>query len=343
MKTPDIIESEQEDQQEDQQEEQQEDQQEDMQETEIEGEIHEEKVEIIPELSKWEIITEYYSDKTDKPKHELLDGLIRSFVAPVKLHDLNIRHFPYKFYIVPLIIPGEEIKYCIVYVLEISEALEIVKIQPKKIQNVILENIQNKSNLTKKIEDILKQKNKILQKIESVEILQNEIGTIANKLIDEGKFEEAQKIIKLAKNIPSKLVSAYKKSKIEVKAHHFRVAEKELKDSLNYAKKIDDKNLQAYLELKVDTVRKIPSYQKEVKSKYSSVAKVLSKYSKFLSYSTQIPKLHKCMELLDKLEEDQQIEEIIELERYLVDAQQLVRNLRDLDRQIKRIIRNLKE
>ena len=95
--------------------------------------------------------------------------------------------------------------------------------------------------------------------------------------------------------------------------------------------------------MKIITVRKNPSYQKEVKSKYSSIVKRLTKYNKFLSYSTQIPKLHRCMELLDKLEEDDKIDQITELEQLLVEAQQYVRSLRDIDRKIKQIVRVLKE
>ena len=51
------------------------------------------------------------------------------------------------------------------------------------------------------------------------------------------------------------------------------------------------------------------------------------------------------MELLDKLEEDEdkQIDQITELEQLLVEAQQHVRSLRDLDRKIKQIVRDLKD
>ena len=187
------------------------------------------------------------------------------------------------------------------------------------------------------------EKNRILEKVENEDILKNEIGSIANKLIDDGKYEDAKKIIKLAKEVPVKFVSAFVKSKKEVKGRHFRSAEKNLRDALNLAKKINDQSLKDYLELKIETVKKIPAYRKEVNSKYSSIVKRLIKYNKFLSYNSQIPKLHRCMELLDKLEEDEQIDQITDLEQLLVEAQQYVRSLRDIDRKIKQIVRVLKK
>ncbi|QEE16570.1 hypothetical protein DSAG12_02400 [Promethearchaeum syntrophicum] len=298
---------------------------------------------IIPKLEKWEIFNEYYADKKDKPKKELLESIMRSFIATVTLDDLNFRAFPYKFYLVPLKKHKETIKYCIIYIMDISESLEIVKIHPKKIQDSLLEIISNKTALTNRLRNIYIQKNNILEKVENEAILKNEIGAIANKFIDEGKYEDAKKIIKLAKDIPSKFVTAFTKSKKEVKSRHFKSAEKNLRDALNLAKKINDEGLKDYLILKIITVRKNPSYQKEVKSKYSSIVKRLAKYNKFLSYSTQIPKLHRCMELLDKLEEDEQIDQIIELEQLLVEAQQYVRSLRETDRKIKQIVRVLKD
>ena len=316
---------------------------EDDDEEEEEEEEDEENAHIIPKLEKWDIYNEYYSDKKDKPKNEFLESIMKSFIATVTLEDLNFRAFPYKFYIVPLKKQKEPTIYCIIYILDIFESLEIVKIHPKKIQDAILENINNKTALTNRIRNIYLEKNNILEKVEKVDILKNEIGSVANKLIDEGKFEEAQKFIKLAKDIPSKFVSAFTKSKKEVKTGHFKSAEKNLRDALNLAKKINDEGLKDYLLLKIETVKKIPSHQKEVKRKYDSVVKSLIKYNKFLSYSSQIPKLHRCMELLDKLEEDEQIDQITTLEQLLVEAQQYVRSLRDIDRKIKQIVRVLKE
>ncbi|MHA1475963.1 MAG: hypothetical protein ACTSQ5_12345, partial [Promethearchaeota archaeon] len=282
---------------------------------------------IIPKLEKWEIYNEYYADKKDKPKNDIIESIMKSFIATVTLDDINFRAFPYKFYLVPLKKQKETIKYCVIYILDISESLEIVKIHPKKIQDSLFDNISNKTALTNKIRNIYIQKNNILEKVESEAILKNEIGAIANKLIDDGKFQDAQKFIKLAKNIPSKFVSAFTKSKKEAKSRHFKSAEKNLRDALNLAKKMNDEALKDYLVLKIITVRKNPSYQKEVKSKYSSIVKRLAKYNKFLTYSTQIPKLHRCMELLDKLEEDEKIDQITELEQLLVEAQQYVRSL----------------
>ncbi len=298
---------------------------------------------IIPKLEKWEIYNDYYADKKDKPKTELIEGIMKSFIATATLKDLNFRAFPYKFYIIPLKQPKETIKYCMIYILDINESLEIVKIHPKKIQDSIMDNISNKIALSNRLRNIYIEKKNILEKVGNEDILKNEIGSTANKLIDDGKFEEAQKFIKLAKDIPSKFINAFTKSKKEVKNGHFKSAEKNLRDALNLAKKIKDNNLKDYLELKIETVKKIPAYRKEVNSKYSSIVKRLIKYNKFLSYSSQIPKLHRCMELLDKLEEDEQIDQITDLEQMLVEAQQYVRSLRDVDRKIKQIVRVLKE
>ena len=59
---------------------------------------------IIPKLEKWEIYNEYYADKKDKPKNDILESIMKSFIATVTLDDLNFRAYPYKFYLLHLIL-----------------------------------------------------------------------------------------------------------------------------------------------------------------------------------------------------------------------------------------------
>ena len=58
--------------------------------------------------------------------------------------------------------------------------------------------------------------NNYLQKMsKTFDVFTKELSGKANLFLDDGKFEEAQSFIKLAKEIPTKFVSAFKKGKSE--------------------------------------------------------------------------------------------------------------------------------
>ncbi|MHA1522239.1 MAG: hypothetical protein ACTSRK_18855 [Promethearchaeota archaeon] len=288
---------------------------------------------------KWKILGEHIPEKSDSPARETNDEImIRYFSEGSAQQSLNIRLYPYKFHIFPI---NPEYSLLLVFILDAQEAMEIVQIFPEATIKLILNCSEDSTELAKTLEQLYNNRNRLLSKLEEVKVLREEIGIFANRLIDAGKFDDAQALIKLAKSVPEKMVTIYKRSKQEAKARNYRQARRSLSDCLNLAQKIEDTAIQEYIKLKINIYTQIPQYEKQLKSLIAGFTKELSKSIELPSYQRQIYKLDKTLELLDNLEEDELIEKTLELSNTLILAGKLVFDLKSLDRKIKTIIKEL--
>ncbi|MCF2140694.1 MAG: hypothetical protein K9W44_11625 [Candidatus Lokiarchaeota archaeon] len=289
-------------------------------------------------LPNWSILAKFIPEKEDEPQHETVNEIMIRYFSSNDNSTLNIRLFPFKYFIQPI---KEDRSILLVYLLDAKESLEIAQIYSEEtIKNLEMQ-INGNSELNESLEEIFTYRNKILMKLEKEGVLQEEIGHSANRLIDSGKFDEAQDLIKLAKTIPEKMVSTYLKSKLIAKEHSYRQARKLLGDCLSLAQKIEDDGIIQYLNKKIEIFTQIPQYEKDVRSLISSFSKELSKSINLPSYQRQVYKLDKTLDLLDKLEEDELIEKIMELSNTLILAGKLVFDLKSLDKKIKNIISEL--
>lgn len=286
-------------------------------------------------IPKWKKLGQYIPSSEDSPKNETIDEIMIRYYTTESAPTLNIRLYPLKYFVFPI---NAERSLLLIYILDAKESLEIVQIYPEQTIQAIEESMQNSNELKVQLEKLFTNRNKILEKLENAQVLQEDIGSSANKLIDANKFDEAQDLIKLAKTIPEKMNTSYLKSKQEGRMKNYRQARKYLSDCLNYAQKIEDLDLQKYLEKKIDVYTKIPQYEKDLKSLVSSFSKELGKTIDLPSYQRQVYKLDKALDLLDKLEEDELIEKMLELSNTLILAGKLVFDLKSLDRKIKTMI-----
>ena len=290
---------------------------------------------------KWQQIAAYVPIKEEKPTEEILEAIIGRLLSNPDAEFLNYRHFPYKYYAKAITAEEEAPNYYCVYVLESAESLEIVRISEKGVLDSIEELLKKPKPLTALLEKIFSGKNNLLDKLSQSDILQAEIGGRANKLIDDGQFEKAQDIIKLAKEIPPKIIENYKKYSSNIKMKEFRKAESGLDKCLDLAEKIDDRELQLYLRLKIKNTKQIPAFTKELSKIFTGIVKSFSKSPTYLPYSGQGSKLRRAINLLEKLEQDTQIERTVELEGLIVKAAKELQILKDFDTRIKRIVKEL--
>jgi hypothetical protein len=291
----------------------------------------------------WDIVAHNVPIIEEMPQDEILEEISLRFQASPETANLNYRHFPYKYYVVPLTPSDQDPRYFCLYILDSTESLDIVLVGDKDTRQKLSDALGAPKNLPTILSEIFSSKNQILDKLDKQDVLQAEIGASANKLIDEGKFEAAQERIKLAKEIPPKLVGAFKRALNMIREKDFRRAERDLQDCLEFSQKIGDGVLYHYLSLKIQNTQQIPAFQKEVKSIYSSFTRDLTKSLSIVPYSEQIGRLNRAVELLDKLELDSQIERISELQTLIEKANRVSAQLYDLDKQIKNIANEFKE
>ncbi len=287
---------------------------------------------------KWKILGEHIPEKPDIPSKETIEEIMIRYFSESSNTTLNIRLYPFKYYIFPI---NTERSLLLVFILDSKESMEIVQIFPDATVELVQNSSSDPAELAKTLEKLYYNRNRILSKLEEVKVLREEIGFFANKLIDAGKFDDAQALIKLAKVVPEKMVTTYLRSKQEAKGRNYRQARRSLSDCLNLAQKINDVALQEYIKLKINIYTEIPQYEKKLKSLITGFTKELSKSIELPSYQRQIYKLDKTLELLDNLEEDELIEKTLELSNTLILAGKLVFDLKSLDRKIKTIIQEL--
>lgn len=287
---------------------------------------------------EWKLYAEYIPLAEERPTPENLTTISEAFIASPTLTSFNVRFFPYKYYTIALSSAEESPKYFMTYILEATETLELVKFFPNELKKGIMDLIGNVAGLKEQMHKITEDRNLLLDKLEKPKLLQDQIGARANKLIDAGQFKEAQETIKMAKDVPGELVSAYKAGMKEFKSNNFKQAEKRWMEAFQLTEKSGDKELLEYIALKIETARQIPSYQKELKSLLNNMVKTLSKSVNYLPYEEQLNGARRIYELFDTLENDDKMNQISELQTVLQESAQLTRQMQSLDSRIKSLI-----
>jgi hypothetical protein len=286
----------------------------------------------------WKLLADYVPAAEEKPTQEVITTIMNTFKDPtVKL--ANYRQFPYKYFCFQ-INPEAPATAVGIYILENTDTVDIVRLFLSDIQKSIVDNLGNSKQLAVLLKQIVEGRNHILEKLDKPKLLQDEIGASANSLIDKGEFVQAQARIKLAKEVPGEIYACYKKAAQAIKDKDFRKAEKPLSDSYNWAQKIQDAELSQYFTLKLENVRNIPQYEKEVKTLYNQFNRALSKNITNIPYGDQIGRLERCYELLDVLENDDKMQQIQELETTIKNAQETLDQLNVLDSKIKIMLKN---
>ncbi|UYP48522.1 hypothetical protein NEF87_004807 [Candidatus Lokiarchaeum ossiferum] len=290
----------------------------------------------------WKIIAKYVPDPSDVPEKTIIDSIIERLNMNENGTEVNVRQFPLKFHASTLGSDEEGHSFHLISLLEISESLEIVKTISSEIKRNLFDNYKDQAYLKTKLHNIYDAKVNILEKVLNSEILTKNLSAKANKLIDEGDFEQAQELIKMAKDLPAKFVEFYEKGRRDAKTGNYRGAEKNFLQCYDLAGKISDLPLQYYIKLKIEDIKQIPSANKELRSQMMSISKDLGKFVNYLPYKAQIKKLNRCVELADVLEDDAQLEELAELEKKIIQANSLVEKLTSVERSIKNIINSWK-
>ena len=234
--------------------------------------------------------------------------------------------------------------FYLLFILDIGEGLEIVETPFRELSLELGEKLGKRApsgEIKGLLQTIVEEKNILLEKLVSEELLKKQVGTYANQLIDANDYKEAQELMKIANVVPEKLVRTYKLSLEDLKAREYKQCERSLGACYDLAGKIEDSKLQAYLTLKIKKVRQIPAHQREFRSLFKLIRSGLKKEPTFLDYQVHLKRLHRIETLLDKLEIDD-LDEINELESLLLQAYEMVRKLASMDFQIKQILGKLR-
>jgi hypothetical protein len=289
-------------------------------------------------ISNWKIKVSYLEKGNKKPEMELVKSLVKRLEKENFPEEIHFRKLPSKFMFRLLPVSAKSKKFYLLYMLDATESVEILKIPPILSLAELSERVTKKSKVNEGLAEIVAQKNNLLKKLEEKTILQKQIGSRANELIDQGEYNKAQDLMKIAKTIPDKFVKATQEAKITFKENRFGRTEKALSNAFDYAGKMEENLLQSYIKLRIDKIQEIPTYYKKLKKNLKKIRSNFSDYPEYLDYVQNFPLIEQSMDILDELEQDEEISNLLELEDLIEDAEKIAFVLFEIDQKIKALL-----
>lgn len=230
------------------------------------------------------------------------------------------------------------------FILEFKETSEVFSIKlPSTTELIKIGLNKGDSTLKKILTEILAERNSILEEIHNIKLIEKKISSKANVLLDNGKFEKAQSLIKLAKEIPPKLVEAVNKGDSAFNEGKFRRAQRSYEDAAELAEEISEIGMMEVLQKKAHRAESVPAHVKDLSKTLKSINRPLKKIDKREKgfYLEPINDIEDAIAIADTLEDDVTIDQLQELEDLLEDADEISKKLNDIDNQIRILLTKL--
>ena len=231
------------------------------------------------------------------------------------------------------------------FILDLAESVEPFSIMIQDMKNTIFSHLEEGSSaLDEILKSILDNRNQLVDDVQDPQRITERLVTKANKLLDDGEFEKAQKLIKRAKEIPPKIASLVKRGNEAFDAKDLKSAQKSYNDAAGLAQKINQNAMYQLLVKKANRAREIPKFNKNWIQLYDQLSKLLKKMDKRESafYLEPINRVNKAIEISDMLEDDETISDLQILEDLLQKGDEMSKELDGVDSDIKLLLKKLK-
>ena len=258
-------------------------------------------------------------------------------------NELSLRFHGMKFYSVFMVEKKDE-NYYLTFILDSKESSEPYSITTDVMSQLISISLDKKDSVKLDIiKQILSERNELVLLIRNTEKIQKIISKQANDLLDDGNFESAQDLIKIAKEIPPKIFEAVTKGDNMFHAKNYRVAQKSYEDAANLAKKINQDSIRKLLLKMAKRAEDIPKYTKTWNNLYGQMTKFYKKIDKHVNipYSEPLNVIDNSMIIMEALENDENIAILEELEELLMQQIENAKKMVESNKQIKELINNL--
>lgn len=230
------------------------------------------------------------------------------------------------------------------FILDSTESSEPFSIKlPSTIELVKMGLKKGEKTITTILAKVLKERNSIVEEIHNQKLIEKKISAKANILLDNGEFEKAQDLIKLAKDIPPKLTDAVRKGDEAFKEGKYRRAERAYSAAADLAEEINEIGMMEVLLKKAERAERVPKYDKDLSKTMKQISKPLKNIDKREKgfYLQPMNDIQDAIEISDTLEEDETIRQLQELEDLLEKADELSKQLNDVDSRINFILEKL--
>ncbi len=289
----------------------------------------------------WTMIQSYFTESQSKPEDPAINTLIKRLHSEKYPKHLNLRFFEEKYAFYQINPEDSPEKVYLLYILTQTQTLEILSLDPIVSYEELFERVKKRTKVNEILQDLVNSKNIILEKLYNPEILQKQVGNRANEFIDQGKYTEAQELMKIAKEIPKKFTDAMKAARTAIHNNKFRQADKNLLTAYNLAGKLEDTIMESYLKLRIVHIQKIPEFHKQIKKTVKQIHSQFSTFPFYLNYLENIDLMHEAIDLYENLEQDEHIAHIQDLSELLIQADEIARNLSQKDQEIREILKKI--
>jgi hypothetical protein len=179
-----------------------------------------------------------------------------------------------------------------------------------------------------------------MEKLKEPAMIKDTINDKTKKMLDDEKFQEARELIDLGENIPEKLAEEIKLADQLLNDRLYKKAKKSFLKAAELAETIQEKDIVDFLKSKGEQVGKFPELIKERESIYKEIDNTLDilKDNKLHLYHELIKPVERLVNISNSFEESILIENSTELLKDIKRANQIGKELFNLDKKIKDLL-----
>jgi hypothetical protein len=217
-----------------------------------------------------------------------------------------------------------------------SELFEV----DKDIEISMLSNAIAKGKIPDAMQEVVDNKVHIIEKTKAVKSIFSDVTKKASKLVDDNKLNEYQKLIKLAKDVPEKIIQNIKKGDAALIEKNYRTAERSYREAGDLASSVYEYSLASFLNKRAENVGGLSDLEREIKNNTNEIQKLIKDVFKRDTslFEKMYVRVLNLINSFDKLENDDKIEQLQDLSDDLNVARDLSKKLEVYELKIKQQI-----
>jgi len=287
------------------------------------------------------VLAEYYLDQQNKVKDEILKDFEEKHIQKEFLDTIyrtnDLRYYSTKINAKSI----EKNNLFLGFIFKVDEDLVSLK---SIFENIALKIVKGFTKERGQMEDLLKKEfNSIftlMEKLKEPALIKDTINDKTKIMLDDGKLQEARELINLGEEIPEKLSAEIKLAEELLKDKLYKKAKKSFLKAAELADTIQEEDIVSFLRNKGEQVGKLPDLIKERDSIYKNIENNLEilKSNQLHLYHELIKPVERLVNISNSFEEGELIENSTELLKGIKRANQLGKELFNLDNKIKELI-----
>ena len=182
-----------------------------------------------------------------------------------------------------------------------------------------------------------------MEKLKEPAMVKETINDKTKKMLDDGKLQEARELIDLGEQIPEKLSEEIKLAEQQLNEGFYKKAKKTFLKAAELAENVQEEDIVSFLTNKAEQVGKFPELIKERDTNLKEIENRLEElhHNKLHLYHELIKPLDTLINISNSFEDRETTTKLTELLKYSKKADELAKELFNLDKKLKEILHKL--